>query len=204
MSSTKPISLFPLSVAVAALVALSACGGSDDAATALQPDVTLAGTVTDLDEAAAAASQPNWPAWSGGKQPVAGVGCANSEAYHAHTLVSIYRNGTRLAMPGSVGIGACTYELHTHDGSGVVHVETDVRKDFTLSQYFALWGQVMSASDVAGLPGPYRFYLVEDGKLSRYTGDPGAIVLSAHREIVILAGPKPPAVLPKYRWPAEL
>jgi hypothetical protein len=58
----------------------------------------------------------------------------------------------------------------------------------------------LTATDIAGLAGPYRYYLIENGTLTRYTGDPAAIELKAYREIVILTGSAPPPVLPKYRW----
>ncbi|WP_036164907.1 hypothetical protein [Massilia sp. 9096] len=34
-------------------------------------------------------------------------------------------------------LGACDYEMHTHDGSGVVHIETHKERNFTLAQFFA-------------------------------------------------------------------
>lgn len=233
MFSMQPRRILQMTITLAALSVLGACGGGgDDAASGpiadptapttpttpttptsppttpppptdpappADPAVTLADSFTDLN-AAIAASTPNWPAWTGSGQPVDGVGCAKDETYHIHTLLSIYRNGTRLAMPDAVGRSGCTYELHTHDATGVIHIETDVPKKFMLSQYFALWRQPFTSTNVAGLEGPFRYYLIENGKLTRYTGDPMAIELTAYREIVILAGPNPPAVLPKYRW----
>ena len=82
----------------------------------------------------------------------------------------------------------------------MIHIETDVPKVFKLAQFFALWRQPFSATNVAGLAGPYRYYLIENGLLTRFTGDPASLELKAYREIVILTGSKPPAVLPKYRW----
>jgi hypothetical protein len=145
-------------------------------------------------------SVQNWPAWTGTGQPVDGVGCARNENYHIHTLLTIYRDRTRLAIPDMVGRSGCTYELHTHDTSGVIHIETDVPKKFMLSQYFSLWRQPYTSTNVAGLSGPFRYYLIENGQLTRYTGDPMAIELKAYREIVILTGTNPPPVLPKYSW----
>ena len=82
-------------------------------------------------------------------------------------------------------------------------MEADVAKKFTLAQLFALWGQPLGVNGTAGLAGPVRFYLVDNEKLTRYTGDPAALELVPHREIVIVSGAAP-AVLPKYRWPAGL
>jgi hypothetical protein len=145
-------------------------------------------------------SQPNWAAWSHtGTAAVDGVACANTVKYHIHGLLSIYRNGVRLALPGSIGRAACNYEMHTHDGSGVLHIETDVTKTFTLGQFFALWGQPISASAVAGLPGTPSYYVIENEKITRVTGDPAAITLGAHKEVLVVTG-TPPTQVPRYNW----
>jgi len=200
-------------------VLLGACGGSSDdghAATdppptttqpppppvPLPPPVSLAADYTDL-VAGTIASPPGWPSWSGSGQPVAGVGCLINEDYHIHMLVSIYKNGVRQGLPDNIGRSGCAYELHTHDVTGTIHIETDVPKKFTLGQLFALWGQPLLASGTASLAGPIRFYLIDKGVLTPYAGNPGDIELAAHREVVIASG-APPAILPKYRWPSGI
>jgi hypothetical protein len=146
-------------------------------------------------------SRPHWPAWShSGTAVVDGVGCAKNEDYHIHALVSIYQDGIRLALPDSIGRGGgCAYEMHTHDVSGVMHIETDVPKVFTLGQFFALWGQPLREAAVAGLPGKPTFYVIDKEKVVRYTADPATIALNAHREIVIVTG-TPPTQVPRYAW----
>jgi hypothetical protein len=168
----------------------------------LPPPVSLAATYTDL-VAGTINSPQGWPAWTGTGQPVAGVGCLVNEDYHIHALVSIYKDGVRQGLPDNIGRSGCAYELHTHDVTGTIHIETDVPKKFTLGQLFALWRQPLLASGTAGLAGPIRFYVIDKEVLTPYTGDPGAIELTAHREIVIVSG-TPPATLPKYRWPSGI
>lgn len=165
------------------------------------PELVLADTHTEL-VAGTISSQPGWPAWvaPAGRVPVSGVGCLANENYHIHSLVTIYRDGVRQGLPDNVGRSGCAYELHTHDVTGLVHIETDVPKKFTLGQFFALWNQPLATGGTAGLPGPIRFYLVENEKLTPFTGDPAQLELAGHREIVIISG-SAPAVLPKYRWP---
>jgi hypothetical protein len=164
------------------------------------PELTLAPGYTEI-SATVTFSTPNWAAWSHtGTAAVNGVGCAKNEDYHIHALLSIYRNGQRLALPDSIGRGSgCNYEMHTHDGSGVLHIETDVPKIFTLGQFFSLWGQPLSATAAAGLSGKPAYYVVENEKITRVTTDPAAIVLGAHKEIVIVTG-TPPAQIPRYNW----
>jgi hypothetical protein len=164
------------------------------------PDIVLAPGYTQL-AATLTFSTPHWPAWShSGTAVVDGVGCAKNEDYHIHALVSIYQDGSRLALPDSIGRGSgCAYEMHTHDISGVMHIETDVPKVFTLGQFFALWGQPLSAAAVAGLPGKPTYYVIDKEKVVRFTADPTTIALNAHREIVIVTG-APPTQVPRYDW----
>jgi hypothetical protein len=163
-------------------------------------DIVLAPAYTELN-AALALSKPHWPAWAHvGSAPVDGVGCVRGEDYHIHALVSIYQDAQRLALPDPIGRDSgCGYELHTHDGSGLVHIETDKPKVFTLGQFFALWGQPLGATAVAGLPGKPTYYVIDKEKVVRFTGDPSAITLDAHREIVIVTG-TPPTQVPRYHW----
>jgi hypothetical protein len=179
-------------------------GPNTPADPAPEPEPVLAATYTGLGDDT---TQPAWNAWVAppNRATVSGVGCLANENFHQHSLVSIYRDGVRLGLPDNIGRGGCAsaYELHTHDTTGVVHIETDVPKKFTLGQFFALWKQPLGANGTAGLGAPVRFYLIANEKLTRYTGDPATLELVAHREIVIIGGTAP-AVLPKYRWPAGL
>ena len=163
------------------------------------PGIVLAPGYTPL-SATVTFSQPYWPAWEHtGRASVDGVSCAASETYHVHALLSIYRDGQRLALPDSIGRAACHYEMHTHDGSGIVHVEADAPRIFNLGQFFALWGQPLSATGIAGLPGTPTYYVVENEKITRVTTDPAAIVLAPHREVLVITG-TPPAQVPRYDW----
>lgn len=197
-------------LAASLLLLLAACGGGggDSPAAAVTgtppPEVVLAETYTDL-VAGTGSTQPGWPAWAGpaDRSAIGGVGCTATGTYHQHSLVTIYKDGVRMGPPDNVGHAACSYELHTHDATGMVHIHTDVAKTFTLGQFFTLWGQPLTAGGAAGLAGPVRFYLIESDKLTPYTGDPVQLELLAHREIVIISGTAPP-VLPKYRWPNTL
>lgn len=196
-------------LAFCSLLLLAACGGGGNP----EPDpgpqadpgpqpIVLAAAYTDVAEGATL-GEAHWPEGSGTGASIDGVACVANDNYHLHAMISIYRDGTRLALPASIGLKGCTYELHTHDGSGVVHVETDVQKKFTVGQFFSVWGQPLGASNVAGLTGTARFYLIDQEQLTPYTGNPADIELTRHREIAIVVG-APPAALMKHRWPANL
>ena len=172
----------------------------DPAPTPGSPELTLEPGYTSI-SSTTSFSQSNWPAWShSGTASVDGVGCAQSETYHTHALLTVYRNGVRLALPDSIGRGSgCNYEMHTHDGSGVLHIETDVPRTFTLGQFLSLWGQGIGGGAVLGMPGPARYYLISNETIVPVTTDPAAIPLAAHTEIVVILG-TPPAALPRYDW----
>lgn len=167
------------------------------------PDIVLAPAYTSIRDAVTF-STPHWPAWSyDGWGVIDDVRCASVVKYHIHAMLSIYRDGARLALPESIGRNThCAYEMHTHDGSGVMHIETDVAKTFTLGQFFALWGQPLGAASVAGLPGRPTYYVIDREKVVRFTGDPATIPLEAHREVVIVTG-TPPVQVPRYDWNAS-
>jgi hypothetical protein len=163
---------------------------------------TLAFTYTDLD-ASAQNGESNWRDGSGTGRPIAGVGCMGEILFHAHSLISIYRNGVRTALPAKIGLMGCTYEMHTHDSSGVVHIEADGPRTFSLGQFFAVWGQPVSRTSVAGLVGPVRFYVIDNETLTKFNGNPADIIFAKHKEVIIVTGTAP-AILPRYRWPASL
>lgn len=167
------------------------------------PEVlTLASTYTDL-ISGAQNGETNWADGSGTGAPIDGVDCMGTMVSHSHSLLSIYRDGVRLALPESIGLRGCTYEVHTHDRSGVVHIEPSVTRTFTLGQFFSVWNQPLSRVAVAGLTGPVRYFVIDNEIVTRFDGNPADLTFAAHKEIIIVTGTAP-SVVPKYRWPADL
>jgi hypothetical protein len=145
---------------------------------------------------------PNGNAAAGGQgAPIADVNCAKSEEYHIHSHLTIIRDGQPLAIPANAGIvPGCTYDLHTHDSTGIIHVESPAPRRFTLGQFFAVWGQPLSLSNVAGLTGqPIAVYINDAGNFRQYTGDPREIEFAAHREITFVVGAAP-SEIPAFVW----
>ena len=66
-------------------------------------------------------------------------------AQHIHPYLRIVLDGTPVTVPAFVGIrnsgGVACYEpLHTHDASGIVHIETaNPTQTFTLGDFFTIW-----------------------------------------------------------------
>jgi len=131
---------------------------------------------------------------------------------HVHAHLALFSKGQQIAIPygigivkpfqvnnGFVGMGQGIYWLHTHDATGIIHVESPDSRTYTLGNFFNIWGQPLAAGNVAGLKGEVRAFV--DGK--RYTGDLRAIVLGAHTQITLEVG-APFVPPPTYTFPASL
>ncbi len=69
--------------------------------------------------------------------------------FHIHPVLSIVINGEVEIIPADIGItNNCMNSLHTHDDSGELHVEAPVQKDFTLSDFFAVWNKPFSSTQI--------------------------------------------------------
>jgi hypothetical protein len=120
---------------------------------------------------------------------------------HIHQHLNIFDNGKPVVVPKEIGIipesttSALFSPLHTHDSTGIMHVESDTKRDFSLGQFFGVWGVYLSRRCIGGLcqkPGtPLKFYV--DG--NRFRGDPVTMVLKQHQQISIVYG-KPPTKIP--------
>ena len=139
-----------------------------------------------------------WPAVAlaapGDGAPVDGIKCEQMEgtAFHIHQHLLILNRGKPVLVPSDVGrplFTPCFYWLHTHTPDGIIHVEAPMVASFTLGQFFDIWGQPLSRTNVAGAeppPGGAVRVWIDD---QPYTGDPRKIELTAHEEITIEVGP---------------
>ena len=132
---------------------------------------------------------------SGGQgAPVDGVSCDTGEqlAFHVHAHLFVLKDGVRQPVSASVGIpGAplprCFYWLHTHDRTGIIHMEAPRQQTFTLGQFFDIWGQPLTTSKIALLAVPTgQLAVFVDGH--SYVGDPRQVELKDHTQVVIEIG----------------
>jgi hypothetical protein len=109
---------------------------------------------------------------------------------HIHQHLDVYVGGHRVTVPAGVGIDAAVgfAPLHTHDDSGVIHVESPTVRTYTLGEFFAVWGVRLTPSCLgdfcAGGGRQLRVYV--NGRL--YHGDPAGLTLAAHQELVVAFG----------------
>jgi hypothetical protein len=141
-------------------------------------------------------------------QDVDGVTCGGMEysTLHVHAHLAIFYNGTQVQVPRYLGFAAkppqgCLYWLHTHDASGIIHVEAPSLappggSGYTLGLLFAIWGQPLERNNVAGLKGPVTAYV--NGET--FDGDLDTIPLSAHQQITLEIG-TPLKTPPNYVFP---
>lgn len=146
---------------------------------------------------------------SGSGAPVDNISCQSNEqvATHYHAHLTMYVNGAPATLPANTGIETdCLYWMHTHDTSGVIHIEApkdQARHKFTLGNFFDIWGKKLDRhhlGDATVGPGQ-QMVITVDGK--PYGGDPRSIVLAAHTQVVIVITPPQESPTP-YTFPAGL
>lgn len=92
----------------------------------------------------------------------AGEICDAKKPMHIHPHLQVLVDGVERQIPSNIGLqggpwvsheldqyidpnevrgGAQLSPLHTHDSSGIIHVEAAVTRGFTLGEFFAVWGQ---------------------------------------------------------------
>ena len=95
---------------------------------------------------------------------------------HIHAHLSVFYKGEQLAIPYGIGIikpfrvvrgfvegGKGYYWLHTHDATGILHIESPNNRAYTLGNFFDIWGKPLDQHNVAGLKGRIRAYV--DGQI---------------------------------------
>jgi len=124
--------------------------------------------------------------------PVDNIYCDQLEqsAYHVHAHLTIFFDGKVVPVAQGVGIAttqqsvSCYYWLHTHDNTGVVHIESPAGRSFTLGNFFDIWGgqfQQLGYPSQLDLSSGWQAYV--NGK--PYKGDFHEIPLGAHTLITL-------------------
>jgi hypothetical protein len=124
------------------------------------------------------------------------------QVLHIHQHLDIFVNGKHEPVPQGIGIydGQFLTELHTHDATGIIHVESPVAKHFSLGQFFGVWGVRLNGDCVGGYcrqVTPWTVYV--NGR--PYTGDPAELNLSEHQEIAFVIGTPPKKIPSSYKYP---
>jgi hypothetical protein len=126
-------------------------------------------------------------------------------AMHVHSNLAIFVDGKPVTVPADIGLAADAQSpLHTHDTSGVVHVESaDPGAPFTLGQFFDVWGVRLSGTCIGGYcaSGNRTLQVFVNGKPAG--GNPSSISLDPDKQDIVIAFGTPgqvPDPLPTYDW----
>ncbi|MHC6221992.1 hypothetical protein [Arthrobacter sp. MMS24-S77] len=159
------------------------------------------------------------PAWeldpAAGAQRIKAAGLdiltaeGTAEHYHAHLDVLV--DGKPVTVPAEIGFSFGAdgrpngiSALHTHDTSGVLHIEAPTAGlKYTLGQVLTEWG-VLDGKDATGAPhggtGGWTAY-VNGAKQDVPVSD---VVLKAHDEVVLSFGAAPSPLPSSFAFPAGL
>ncbi|MFI5422107.1 MAG: hypothetical protein ACHQ1H_14175 [Nitrososphaerales archaeon] len=97
------------------------------------------------------------PPYGNGSFPFQCLG-TESVVYHVHPWLRIVINGQNVTIPGAIGLknplpegnstwgevyggssSTCFEPVHTHDASGVLHIESPTNTNYTLGEFFQIW-----------------------------------------------------------------
>jgi hypothetical protein len=130
-------------------------------------------------------------------------------ALHIHVHLDVFVAGRRVVVPAGIGIdpaGRFISPVHTHDPTGIIHVESPTIRTFTLGEFFGVWGVRFNNRCLGG-------YCADGGETLRvYVGgrriaDPTGLALAEHQEIVVAFGTRRELQRPipaRYDFPAGL
>jgi hypothetical protein len=151
------------------------------------------------------------PADPGAAAEKAGLQMLSREmlAVHYHAHLDVFVGNSRVTVPPNIGIDIdkrTITALHTHDSSGIIHIESAEDIPFTLGQLFTEWGQPLTATQVGQVKVPAGSELRVYRNGEQVKGDPAAMKLRAHDEIVVWVGPTgdKPKVPSSFNFPQGL
>jgi hypothetical protein len=91
------------------------------------------------------------------------------EQFHTHALIHIYNDGLLVPVAANIGIDRAEHaysSVHTHDTTGIVHMESERPFKFTLGDFFAVWGVRFGSKTLGSLrnDGQKQVHVFVDGK----------------------------------------
>lgn len=135
---------------------------------------------------------------------IQGVECDPSEGtvFHVHTHLDMIVDSKQITIPTGIGIKQNEYLcwLHTHDTSGVIHIESPTQNKFTLGQFVQVWDSTPEISHTFEelTHGDKNLKVFVNG--TEITDHYDVIPLFAHDEIVLVSGDMPTSISTSYEF----
>jgi hypothetical protein len=109
---------------------------------------------------------------------------------HIHPYLQIWVDGKNVTVPTNVGItqsGGCLEPVHTHDASGILHVElsqSESNRNWTLDDFFAIWKYTCSVqpAQCPTVNGTTRPVVFDQTNILGFTAD------SSHKVTLLVDG----------------
>jgi hypothetical protein len=161
MNTIRRAALFG-AIAVVVIAVLAGCGASGP------PEKGLLITGPGI-----RATAPPWtPQYAGLAQRIKTLGLptGDSEKFHIHAQLSIHNQGLLVTVPANLGIDERHHietTIHTHDATGIIHMEAPRPYRYTLGDLFAIWGVRFGAGTLGALQdhGADRVWVYVNGSL---------------------------------------
>jgi hypothetical protein len=117
--------------------------------------------------------------------------------FHIHQHLDLFVHDQRELVPANIGIisGSGLAVIHTHADDGVIHVESPTVTQYTLGEFFDVWGVVLTNNCMGAYcnNGTDQIRVFVNGK--QFSGSPRDVPLENLDEIVVTYGT--PAEVPK-------
>jgi hypothetical protein len=198
-----------LVVAGIVVLTLNLTAATPSGSTSIATQPFTAGT-----QVALGTSAPPWPVPSDSRPYIAAAGLQvlgqEALAVHYHAHLDVIVNGSAVQVPAGIGMVMTNRRetgitvVHTHDSSGVIHIESPTDSPYMLGQFVTEWGVRLATGQLGGLTnsGGKTLRVYVDGHL--FNGNSASIVLRPHQEITLWYGsaratPKVPSA---FQFPA--
>jgi hypothetical protein len=108
--------------------------------------------------------------------------------YHVHTKLFLYVDGKQVTVPANFGIdpqGRFLAPIHTHDTTGVIHLESTQYYPFTLGQMFDIWGVKFSDTQLGAYQAGTGGNVLQVWVNGKQVSDPVNYKFKAHDIVIV-------------------
>lgn len=193
-----------LVAAAVTLLAVGACGSESKRPSSSDT------TVTTLEQALKVwKTAPPWPVADRQAERITEAGLpllsAEGTIVHYHAHLDVFHNGEPVSVPANIGIDYSAQKispLHTHDDSGIVHVEALEDEAVTLGQFLTEWGVRVDGDCIGDICGANASAVYVDGV--KQSTPVSALVLKSRQQIALVLGTPPQRIPSTYaNMPAQ-